>query len=110
MKLYFYILKNDFMGCEEKPYVKFEECEVVEKPKTYYPKDEFPGEIYNAYISKSDIGRLFGYRHNIVVLEEPNVKYAKELLAEKYQDSIKANEEAIAKYKDILSAILEMEE
>ena len=38
------------------------------------------------------------------------MKYAKELLAEKYQDSIKANEEAIAKYKDILSAIFEMEE
>lgn len=31
-------------------------------------------------------------------------------LAEKYQNSIKANEETIAKYKDILSAILEMEE
>lgn len=78
--------------------------------KTYYPKDEFPREIYNAYISKSDIGRLIGYRHNVVVLKEPNVKYAKELLAEKYQNSIKANEETIAKYKDILSAILEMEE
>ena len=37
MKLYFYILKNDSMGCKEKPYVKFEECEVVEEPKTSYP-------------------------------------------------------------------------
>lgn len=110
MKLYFYILENDFMGCKEKPYVRFEECEVVEKPKTYYPKDEFPRGIYNAYISKSDIGRLCGHSHNVVVLKEPNVKYAKELLAEKYQNSIKANEETIAKYKDILSAILEMEE
>ena len=37
-------------------------------------------------------------------------RYGTVTLAEKYQNSIKENEETIAKYKDISSAILEMEE
>ena len=43
MKLYFYILEKPY---NKNPFVRFEECEVIEKPKTYKPKDRFPMDVY----------------------------------------------------------------
>ena len=37
MKLYFYIIEEPY---NKNPFVGFEECEVIEKPKTYYPVDK----------------------------------------------------------------------
>ena len=108
MKLYFYILERPYFN--KKPFVRFEECEVIERPKTYKPKDKFPSGVYNSYISKSDIGRIYGYSNNIVVLTEPNAKQAKEIFAELYKSIVRQKEESLAKAKTILNAILEMEE
>ena len=107
MKLYFYILEKPY---DKKPFVRFEECEVIEKPKTYYPKDKFPSGVYNFYISKSDIGHIYGYNNNIVVLTEPNAKLAKDIFTKLYESNVRQREESLAKAKAELNAILEMEE
>ena len=107
MKLYFYILEKPY---NQKPFVRFEECEVIEKPKTYYPKDKFPSGVYNFYIRKSDIGHISGYSNNLVVLTEPNAKVAKELFTKLYESNVRQKEESLAEAKAILNAILGMEE
>ena len=107
MKLYFYILEKPY---NKKPFVRFEECEVIEKPKTYKPKDRFPSGVINCYISKSDIGHVSGYSNNLVVLTEPNAKVAKELFIKIYEHNVRQKEEHLAEAKVILNAILEMEE
>lgn len=107
MKLYFYVLEKPY---NENPFVRFEECEVIEKPKTYYPKDKFPRGVYNSYISKSDIGHISGYSNNLVVLTEPNAKVAKELFTKLYESNVRQKEESLEKAKVMLNAILEMEE
>ena len=107
MKLYFYILEKPY---NKNPFVRFEECEVIEKPKTYKPKDKFPSGVYNSYISKSDIGHVSGNSNNLVVLTEPNVKTAKEIFTKLYDSNVRQKEESLAKAKTMLNAILEMEE
>ena len=107
MKLYFYILEKPY---NKNPFVRFEECEVVEKPKTYKPKDKFPSGVYNSYISKSDIGHASGYSNNIVVLTEPNAKVAKEIFMKLYESNVRQKEDSLAKAKTMLNAILEMKE
>ena len=107
MKLYFYILERPY---NKNPFLRFEECEVIEKPKTYYPKDKFPRGVYNCYINKDDIGIVSGYSNNIVVLTEPNAKMAKELYTKLYESNVRQKEESLAKAKVMLNAILEMEE
>ena len=107
MKLYFYILETPY---NKNPFVRFEECEVIEKPKTYKPKDRFPMGVYRSYISKSNIGHVSGYSNNLVVLTEPNAKVAKELFMKIYERNVRQKEEHLVEAKVILNAILEMEE
>ena len=107
MKLYFYILEKPY---NKKPFVKFEECEVIEKPKTYKPKDRFPMGVYRSYVSKSDIGTVSGYSNNLVVLTEPNAKVAKELFMKIYERNVSLAEKSLAKAKSMLNEILKMEE
>ena len=82
MKLYFYIYDSFFNK------LKYGECEVIEKPKTYYPADKFPAGFYGAYVSKTDIGRTSGYSNNTVILTERNDTLAKSLLKEAIQKEI----------------------
>ena len=107
MKLYFYILERPY---DKNPFVRFEECEVIEKPKTYYPADKFPKGIYCGYINKNDIGIVSGYSNNLVVLTEPNSKLAKEIFTELYESNVRQKEESLEKAKATLNAILEMED
>ena len=107
MKLYFYILEKPY---NKNPFVRFEECEVIEKPKTYYPKDKFPKGVYNCYINKNDIGIVSGYSNNLVVLTEHNAKLAKEIFTKLYESNVRQKEEYLAEAKATLNAILEMEE
>ena len=107
MQLYFYILERPYNA---NPFVRFEECEVIERPKTYKPKDRFPMGVYRCYVSKSDIGTVSGYSNNLVVLTEPNAKVAKELFTKLYESNVRQKEEHLAEAKVMLNAILEMEE
>ena len=106
MKLYFYILEKPY---NKNPFVRFEECEVIEKKNTYYPVDKFPNGIYRSYINKSDISHVSGYSYNLVVLTEPNEKLAKEIFARMYESNVRQKEEYLTKAKTMLNAILEME-
>lgn len=92
------------------PFVRFEECEVIEKPKTYAPKDRFPKGVYVCYVKKSDIGHVSGYGSNIVVLTEPNAKFAKDIFAKLYERDVRLAEKSLARTKSMLNAILKMEE
>lgn len=107
MKLYFYILEKPY---NKNPFVRFEECEVIENPKTYYPKDKFPSGVYHSHINKSAIGHVSGYDNHLVVLTEPNVKMAKEIFTKLYDNNVRQKEKSLAKAKAELNAILEMEE
>lgn len=107
MKLYFYILERPY---NKNPFVRFEECEVIEKPKTYKPADKFPSGIYSCYINKADIGHVSGYSNNLVVLKEHNAKLSKEIFTKLYESNVRRKEEFLAEAKAELNAILEMEE
>ena len=107
MKLYFYILETPY---NKNPFIRFEECEVIEKPKTYAPKDRFPKGVYGCYVKKSDIGHVSGYMGNIVVLAEPNARFAKEIFTNPYERDVRLAEKSLARAKSMLNAILEMEE
>ena len=107
MKLYFYILERPY---DKNPFVRFEECEVIEKPKTYKPKYKFPRGVYNAYSRKSDIGHISGYSSNLVVLTEPNEKLVREIFAKMYESNVRRAQASLAEAKAMLNVILEMEE
>ena len=107
MKLYFYILEKPY---NKNPFVRFDECEVIEKPKTYYPADKFPNGVYSRYINKSDIRHVSGYSNNLVVLTEPNAKLAKEIFTKLYESNVRKKEKDLAEAKTMLNVILEMEE
>lgn len=107
MKLYFYILKRPY---GKKPFVKVEECEAIEKPKTYYAVDRFPDDVYRKNIHKSDIGHISGHWNDLVVLTEPNAKLAKDIFLLAHNSIVEKNEKSLNKAKELLNAILEMEE
>ena len=107
MKLYFYILEK---SRGKKPFIRFDECEVIEKPKTYYPVDRFPRGVYRLCVNKKDIGHISGYGNNLVVLTENNPALAKEIFARMYESGVRQAEERLKNEKTLLNAILEMEE
>lgn len=66
MKLYFYILDNDReFNPETRTFgdpvfkVRVEECEVIEKPKTYRAVAQFPERLYIGYVKKKKILEKF---------------------------------------------------
>lgn len=94
MKLYFYILKEPY---KKEAYIHCEECEVVEKQKTYEPIERFPSEIYRGFIRKDEIGMFFYGYPNIVILDKKDYHAAKEIFCNKYNVEIKEHMEAIDK-------------
>lgn len=94
MKLYFYILKEPY---NKEMYLHFEECEVVEKPKTYKPVNKFPSGIFRDIIMKNEIGGFLSGYSNIVVLDKKDYHVAKEIFCNKYNREIKEHLEAIDK-------------
>lgn len=117
MKLYFYILDSDREFNPETitfgdPVfkVRVEECEVVEKPKTYKAATKFPDGIYIGYVNKRDIGRIFESLPPYIVLEKPNYQFAKETFLEKFNNEICRLKKTIAMYEDKIAAIEDYEE
>ena len=73
MKLYFYILDNDReFNPETRTFgdpvfkVRVEECEVIEKPKTYRAVARFPERLYIGYVKKEDIGKISGSSNQLI--------------------------------------------
>ena len=112
MKLYFYILDSDReYNPETKTLgdyifkIRVEECEVVEKPKTYKVVTRFPDGIYIGYVKKEDIGTIFGHSTPYIVLTVPNYQFVKNKFLEKYNVEISRLKKAIAMYEDKIAAI-----
>lgn len=89
MKLYFYILGSSRkFNPETRTFgdsvfkVRIEECEVIEKPKTYRAVTQFPKGLYIGYVKKEDIGKISGSSTPYIVLEEPNYQFVKETFLE----------------------------
>jgi len=112
MKLYFYILdrKLEFnvetRTFEKSVYkIRFEECDVIEKPKTYAPVDVFPKGVYTSYIKKESIGGFVGCYGEIIVLDEKNYKRAKEIFLKRYNREINTLKDNISTYEDMVDAV-----
>lgn len=117
MKLYFYILDSDrefnpgtrtFGGPVFK--VRVEECEVIEKPKTYKAVTRFPEGIYIGYVKKEDIGRISGHSMPYIALTVPNYQFVKDKFSERYNAEINRLKKAIAMYEDRIAAIEDYKE
>ena len=112
MKLYFYILGSDReFNPETRTFgdyafkVRVEECEVVEKPKTYRAVTRFPKGLYIEYVKKEDIGKIFDSLTPYIALEEPNYQFVKETFLEKYNNDIRRSKNIIAMYENKIAAI-----
>lgn len=112
MKLYFYILDSDReYNPETKTLgdyvfeIRVEECEVIEKPKTYRAVAQFPERLYIGYVKKEDIGKISGSSTPYIVLEEPNYQFVKETFLEKYNNDIRRFKNIIAMYESKIAAI-----
>lgn len=105
MKLYFYILDTKNFGTGESE-LRYEECDVIEKPKTYKPKlNGFPKGVYANYVRKEDIGYASGYNRNIVILDSPDTEKAKKILSEQIGYEIDREQKKIDILENKLSAV-----
>jgi hypothetical protein len=112
MKLYFYILDSDR---EYNPEIqtlgdyifkiRVEECEVIEKPKTYKAVTRFPDVIYIGYVKKEDIGTISGHSTPYIVLTVPNYQFVKDKFLERYNVEISRLKKTIAMYENRIAAI-----
>lgn len=97
MKLYFYFLEN----MNKVPTIRCEECEVIEKPGTYYAVDEFPYKSYCSRIEKSETNRVItDYGRTIIILTEPNKARAAEAFINECNYRIRRKEEEIRMAKE----------
>ena len=108
MKLYFYILGTDRKT--GKWNLRLEECEVIEKPKTYKPATKFPDGIYASFIRKESIGNFINEYSKVVVLDAPDYEKAKEVFFKKYDNELNALKKGIDFYEELKSAIEDYKE
>lgn len=108
MKLYFYIMNTDRKN--KKWNLHLEECEVIEKPKTYRALTKFPEGLYIGYVSKDNIGKISKSLTEYIVLEEPNYQFAKDKFLEIYNDKINRLKKAIAICENKIAAIEDYKE
>ena len=112
MKLYFYILDSEReFNSEAGTFgdyvfkVRVEECEVIEKPKTYKAVTRFPKGIYIGYVKKEDVGRILDSLTPYIVLEKPNYQFVKNKFLEKYNKEISRLKNTIAMYENKIAAV-----
>lgn len=91
MKLYFY-----FLRLEE---ILIEECDVIQKKKTYQPVNMFPENFHRNTLRKDEIGKIIGYARSIVVLPDLDVDKASEIFSMEVEGIIKEKEIEIEKIK-----------
>lgn len=103
MKLYFYI-RREVIG-KDAHIIRREECEVTEKPKTYYPVDRFPNGTYRSFIKKDEIGGFLDNYYDIVVLDKDDSEKAMELFEEHSKRKIENFNKMISIEKSILKAV-----
>ena len=117
MKLYFYILdKNKKFNPEPRTYekdtfkIRVEECEAIEKPKTYKALTKFPEGVYIGCVRKDDIGKISGLSTPYIALKEPNYQFVKNKFLEMYNTEISRLKNIIAMYEAKIAAIKDYKE
>ena len=117
MKLYFYILDSDReYNPETKTLgdyifkIRVEECEVIEKPKTYRALTKFPEGLYIGYVSKENIGKISDSLTEYIVLKESNYQFVKDKFLKKYNAEMSRLKNVIAMCKDKIAAIEDYKE
>lgn len=112
MKLYFYILDRDReYNPETRTFgdptfkVRVEECEVIEKPKTYRAVTWFPKGVYSEYVKKENIGKISDSLTQYIVLEKPNYQFVKNKFLEKCNEEISRLKNTIAMYENKIAAV-----
>ena len=108
MKLYFYILDSDRET--GKWNLHLEECEVIEKPKTYKPAAKFPDGVYTSFIRKESIGNFISEYSKVVVLDAPDYEKAKEVFFRKYDNELSVLRNSINFYDELKAAIEDYKE
>ena len=108
MKLYFYIL--DGYRKTDEWNLRLEECEVIEKPKTYKPATKFPDGICASFIRKESIGNFINEYSKVVVLDAPDYEKAKEVFFKKYDNELNTLKKGIDFYEELKSAIEDYKE
>lgn len=106
MKLYFYIAEPDYFA--EKFNFRCEECEVIEKPKSYVPVTHWPDGV--SRVNKSMIGGFISIYSDIVVLDSKDYKKAKELFFVRYNRAINDAQKKINRAVAIKFAVENLEE
>ena len=101
MKLYFWFLERPW---DEGPYIRFEECEVIEKPKIFKPVDKFPNGFFGAYVFKNELKCVI-HDGGIYISDSPNHIEAKEKLRLYWTKLINKMEMMINKFKMNIDAI-----
>lgn len=117
MKLYFYIFDSDREYNPETQTlgdyifkIRVEECEVIEKPKTYKAVTRFPDGIYIGYVKKEDIGTISGHSTPYIVLTVPNYQFVKDKFLERYNIEISRLKKAISMCENKIAAIEDYKE
>lgn len=117
MKLYFYIFDSDREYNPETQTlgdyifkIRVEECEVIEKSKTYKAVTRFPDGIYIGYVKKEDIGTISGHSTPYIVLTVPNYQFVKDKFLERYNIEISRLKKAISMCENKIAAIEDYKE
>lgn len=117
MKLYFYIFDSDREYNPETQTlgdyifkIRVEECEVIEKPKTYKAVTQFPEGVYIGCVKKENIGKISASLEPYIVLTVPNYQFVKNKFLERYNAEISRLKEAIAIYEKMAAAIEDYKE
>lgn len=99
MKLYFYILENNK--------IRFSECEVEEKPKSYTLKESVSG-FYNRRVLKDEIGLKDKYSwKQIVILDKQDDELAKKYFCDYLNGKIAGKQKEIEKLQEAMEAVNE---
>lgn len=96
MKLYFYFLEQPYTKL---PVMHMEECEVVEKPKTFSPVDRFPAGYYGCYVPKSELNTLITRYGWYFISDERKDEEAVKAVLKHCQNKIQKLEEEIAIFR-----------
>lgn len=97
MKLYFYIFEDNK--------IRFTECEVDEKSKSYTLKERVSG-FYNSRVLKSEIGLKDEYYwKQIVILDKRDDELAKKYFCKYFNKRIAEGQKKIDKLKEKLKTV-----
>ena len=107
MELYFYILDRTYEGDFS---LRCEECEVIEKPKSYVPVYHWPVGVCAARINKSVVGGFTSQYDDIAVLYAKDHKKARELFFKRYYAAIRTLKYQLEKFNAMKEAVQNFEE